>query len=150
MLHLQEYVAAPARVIVKQVPGYLCILCHPVEPDTGDVAATVDVVSADDHVDRAMKLDPGHLCASEKLADVDVMNVVADDLTEGASEAADNPSLLAMMNVVASNDVSAHGRLVPAVLQGAPNAVGVGVGRTREIGVVELIAVFPQRNATAL
>ena len=42
--------------------------------------------------------------------------------------AADDAGLLAMMNVVVADEVAADGFLVPAVLQRAADAFGVGVG----------------------
>ena len=136
VLHLEEDVPETAHVVVQQVAGDLGALGHPVEPDAGDVAAAVDVVVADDDVDRAVELDAGHFRAAEELVDMDVVDLVAGDRAEGAADAADDAGLLAVVDVVVADEVAADGRLVPAVGQRAADAGGVGIGAAGVVGVV--------------
>ena len=149
MLHLEENVSATAHVVVQQVPHHLGALGHPVQPDAGDVAAAINVVVADDDIDRAVELDAGHLRAAEKLVEMDVVNDVAGDGAEGAAETADDAGLAAVMDVVVAHEVTADGGLVPAVGQRAPDAVRVRIGAAGAVGIVKLVAVFAQRDATA-
>ena len=50
---------------MHQVARYLRALRHPVEPKAGDRAAAIDVVVADDDINRAVEFDAGHFCAAE-------------------------------------------------------------------------------------
>ena len=148
VLHFQEQIAK-AVVVVEQVATDAGALGHPVQPDAGHIAAAVDVVAADERVDRAVELDAGHFRAAEKALHVDVVDVVAGDGAERTSHAAHDAGLFAMVDVVVADDVAADGGAVPAVFQGPPNALGVCVGGAGRVGIVELVAVLAQRHARA-
>lgn len=140
MLHLAEDV--PAQVVMEQVARHLGALGHPVEPDAGDLSAAVDVITLNGDIDRAVELDACHFRAAKKLMHVDIVNRVATDGAERAPQAADDPGLLTMRDVVVADDMAADAGLVPAVLQGAADAVGVWIGGPGDIRVVELVAIL--------
>ena len=85
--------------------------------------AAVHVVVFDHHIDRAVKLDPGHLPAGEHALRADIVDFVADDLAKRAAHAAGDAGLFTMMNMVVADDMTADGFLAPAAFaQGALHA----------------------------
>ena len=75
----------------------------------------VDVVPADLDVDGAVKFDAGHFGAAEQAMHVDVVDVIAGDGAEGATQAAHNAGLLAMGDFIVADGMAADGFLVPTV-----------------------------------
>jgi hypothetical protein len=104
-----------ARVAAIRVPSHARPLGLPVEPRPQ--RAVVDEVVLDRHVDRGVELDPGDLPAEELAAGIDVVDVVAGNLGEDATQMADNRRLAAVVDVVVADDVGAHRLLRPVRLE---------------------------------
>ena len=77
MLHLAKNVSLATDVVVHQIAGDMCALRHPVEPDAGGIAATIDVIVTDRHVNCAVELDARHFGAREQLKNMAIMNLIS-------------------------------------------------------------------------
>ena len=96
-------------VPVEQISADARSLRHPIEPYTA--VRVMDVIVIDQHIDGGVDLDPGHFGAREKLADVDLVDLVAADRAEYRAQAADDARLLAVEDLVVADDVRADGFL---------------------------------------
>ena len=137
-----------SRFCVMRVPWAL-----PVAPDAH--GAVVDVVAAEDDVDRGVQLDAGDLGAAELHHVVDVVDVVVLNDGEHRAHAADDAALLAVVDVAAAHDVAAHILLQPAVILAAAHGVALHLGGALhvlhgEVVVVVRVKILAQRDAGAL
>ena len=76
MLHFEKEIATPAHLSCRRLPVTWCALPHPVEPDAGDITATVYVIMADRHINRAMKFDSCHFGPAEERRQMNVVNTL--------------------------------------------------------------------------
>lgn len=95
-----------------------------------------------------MDLDPGLLGSAEELADMDVVDVVARDCAKSRSKAANDARLFAVGDVVVSHQMMTNFFLGPSCCVSAFNGFHVAFGGIGG-GVVELVAVFTERNSGA-
>src|SRR5580765_142802 len=100
MIHLDKNIFV---IIVEQIPGDTCALCHPIQPKAPD--SSIDSIVDDLHIDGAMKLDARHFRTRELAAHVNFVDCVAGDRAECCPEAADNSSLPAVRDGVVADDV---------------------------------------------
>lgn len=61
------------------------------------------------------------------MANVGVMNMVADNMGKGAAHTAHNARLTAVVNFIVPHNVPTHIFLIPAVLQIGKNNFGIGL-----------------------
>ena len=131
-------------VVVKKVSGDAHALPHPVDPDAAPMLAPVNMVVGDQGVHGAVQLDASCFTPTVFVVLPDLVDFIAANLRERAPQASDDARLAAMLNVVVANQVVAD---VPAL----PTKFlhGDGNGATVVLGVVELVAVLPERDAGA-
>ncbi|OPZ98342.1 MAG: hypothetical protein BWY71_01297 [Planctomycetes bacterium ADurb.Bin412] len=145
MVDFHKYIARRCG-IVQQIAGDACPLRHPVQPDAP--AGTIDVVMADDGVNRPVYLDAGHLRPRKQLADMDIMDVVAGDGAEDRPHASHQAGLFAVGNVIVADDMMADVVLRPAPFQSPLNRFDIALRRVRR-GIVELVPMLAERDAGA-
>ena len=139
-------------VVVHQVLRDARALRLPVRPDPHCVV--VDVVAAHDHVDRGVQLDAGDLGPAELHHVVDMMDMVVLNDREDAAHPSDDAALLAVVDIVAADDVAADLLLHPAVVLAAADRVALHLCRALdvligEVVVVVRIKIFPEADAGA-
>ena len=135
------------EVVVAQVADDLGALGHPVQPDGASPSAAANQVVPDHHVDRGMELDRRHLGPGKKFVGVNVLENIALHRAEDAAQAAHDPRLPAVGNLVVPHKVASDGLPIPAVVQSALDGFVVGGRRFRT--VVPFVAVFAQGDAHA-
>ncbi len=140
-------------VVVQKVLGDSRPLRLPVRPDAH--RAVVDVVSADDNVDRRVHLDARNLGAAQLHHIVDVMDVVVLNDAEDTSHSADDAALLAVVDVAAADDVASHLLLQPPVVLSPAHGIPLHLGRalhmvSGEEVVVVRVKIFAEGDAGAL
>ena len=91
-------------VVMKKVLGNPCPLSLPITPDTH--CAVVDVVSSHYNIDSCVHLDTCDLSSAKLHHIVDVMNVVVLDNAENTAHTSNDTALLAVMDIIATNDVA--------------------------------------------
>ena len=91
---------------MKQVLCDTGALGFPVTPDTH--GTMMDVVTAHGNVNSRMHLNTGNFCSAKFHHVVDMVNVVVFDNAEYTAHTADDTALLAMVDVVAADNVAAH------------------------------------------
>ncbi len=139
-------------VVVHQVLRHARSLNLPVEPDSS--RAVVNMVSAENNVNRRMHLDAADLGTRQVLFIINMMDVVVLDHREHPAKVSHDSGLTAVMNLTAAHDVAADVLLVPALVAGLQNAVSFGLGSVLVFGLQPLIIVvrlqiFAQGDAGA-
>ena len=140
-------------IIVQIIAAYSCALRFPVAPDAH--CTVMDMVSPNNNIDSCVQFDTGDLCSSKLHHIVDVMDVIILNYAEDASHAADDAALLAMMYIVAADNVSAYVFLQPSVILSAAYGVTFHLCRAfyifcSKVVVVVRIIVSSERDAGAL
>ena len=101
------------HVVVKQILRNPCALRLPVTPDAH--RAVMNVVAPDDDIDRRVHFDPRDLRAAQLHHVIDMMNMVILDDAEYTAHAADDPALLAVMDIAVPDDMTSDVLLQPAI-----------------------------------
>ena len=138
---------------MQKVPADAGSLRFPVAPDAH--CTVMDMVSPNNNIDSCVQFDTGDLCSSKLHHIVDVMDVIILNYAEDASHAADDAALLAMMYIVAADNVSAYIFLQPSVILSAAYGVTFHLCRAfyifcSKVVVVVRIIVSSERDAGAL
>lgn len=110
MVNFQEHIHK--IIVIEQVPPDARALGHPVQPDA--FLGIMDAVAGDQRIDTGVEFNAGHFSAPEIAVSVDIINVVAADLTEGRTKAAHYPSLPATEYDIIFNQVGSDGGFGPA------------------------------------
>ena len=131
-------------VVVKEVSGDAHALAHPVDPDATPVLAAVNVVIGDQGVHGAVQLDASCFTPTVFMVLPNLVDFIAANLRERAPQASDDARLPAMLDVVVADQVVAD---VPALPTEFLHSDGNGAAIV--LGVVELVAVLPERDARA-
>ena len=150
---LEDFGECRFLVVMQEVLGDAGALGFPVGPDTH--GAVMDVVPAHDDVDGGMQLDAGNLGPAQFHHVIDVMDMVVLNDTEDSAHTADDAALLAVMDVVAADDVAADIGLGPAVVLAAADSVALHLRRAldmfdRKVVIVVRVEVLAQGDAGAL
>ena len=149
---LQLFCEVRFLVIVEQVLRDPRTLRLPVGPDPH--GAVMDIVSAHEHIDRGMKLDPCDLGTAKFHHIVDVMDMVVFDNREDPAHTADDAALFAVMDIVAADDMPADLFLQPTVVLSPADRIPLHLGRAlyvfiRKIMVIVGIIVLPDTDTGA-
>ena len=129
-----------AVVVVQEVLRDPGALGFPVRPDAHD--AVMNVIAADCDVDGGVQLDARHFRAAQFHHGVDMVDVVVLYEGEDAAHAAYDAALLAVVDVVAADDVGANSFLEPAVVLAAADRVALHLGRALDVLSGEEVFVF--------
>ena len=97
------------------------------------IVQLMDMIAPHDHIDGRMQLDSGDLRSAKLHHVVDMMDVVVLDQAEHTAHPADDAALLAVMDVVAADDVASHLLLQPAVILPSAHRVPLHLGRAFDI-----------------
>ena len=108
-------------IVMHQILRNTRALCLPVRPNAH--GAVMNIISSHRHVDCRVQLDASDLRTAQLHHVVDVMNVIVLNDREHAAHTANDAALLAIMNVVAANDMTANLLLEPAMILSATNCV---------------------------
>ena len=85
----------------------------------------MNMIASHDDIDCGMHLDAGDLCAAQLHHVIDVMNVIVLDYAEDTTHTAYDSALLAVMNVVAADDVAPDFLLEPAMILAAADCIAL-------------------------
>ncbi len=127
-------------VVVQEVLCNSRSLCFPVSPDAHD--AVMDVISSHDDIDRCVELDAGNFRAAQFHHVVDVVDMVVFDDRENSAHTADDAALLAVVDVVAADDVAADVFLEPAVILSSADCVTLHLRGALKMFICEVMVVL--------
>ena len=127
-------------VVVEEVLRNAGTLSFPVGPDAHD--AVVNVISSHDDIDSCVELDAGNFSAAKFHHVIDVMNVVVFDDGENSAHTADDAALLAVVDVVAADDVAADVLLEPSVILSSADSVTLHLRGALKMLICEVVVVL--------
>ena len=127
-------------VVVKEIAGDSCALCFPVCPDAHD--AVVNVISSHDDIDSCVELDAGNFCTAQFHHVVDVVDVVILDRGEDCAHTSDDAALLAVVDVVAADDVRSDLLLEPAVVLSAAYRITLHLRGALQVFICEVVIIL--------
>ncbi|OQA24106.1 MAG: hypothetical protein BWY61_01277 [Firmicutes bacterium ADurb.Bin354] len=150
MSHFHKYILAHhsalklfcivrTHVIPEDILCDTCSLRLPVRPDTH--GAIMDDIPSHDDINSSMKLDTRDLGTAQLHHIIDMMDMVILYNTEYAAHSSDDAALLAIVDIIASYDVTSHIFLKPSVILPPADSVSLHLSRTLYmlIGKVVLI-----------
>ncbi len=101
----------------------------------------MEVVSANDYVDRRMHLDTADLCAGQVLLIINMMNMVVLDDGEYAGKMPYDTGLSAVMNITASDNMGTDPLLGPALPLCLTDAVTLRLSTMFQVSVQPLTVI---------
>ncbi len=101
VIHLNMEILA--TIVVAQVSADTSTLGHPIQPDPS--ACVMDPVILDQRVNGGMQFDTGHFCTAEGLVEVNVVDMVSSNLTEGTPHTAADSGRPTIVDRVVSDNV---------------------------------------------
>ena len=141
---LQQIIPCHA-VVMEQIAGDTGSLRLPVEPDTS--GTVMEMIPADDNVDRGMELDPADLCAGKVPLVVNMMDMTVFHHREYTTQIAHDPCLAAVVDIASPDRMRSDRLLAPSIQLGDQRAVSLCL-RTilvfifRPFVVVMLLEIF--------
>ena len=127
-------------VVVEEILRNACALSFPVSPDAH--YAVVDVVPSHDDVDSCVELDAGNFRAAQFHHVVDVVNVVVFNDGEYCAHTSDDAALLAVVDIVAPDDVAADVLFEPAVILASADCVTLHLCGALQVFICEVVIVL--------